>query len=279
MMVQIASKSCCWHTQIIGFVTHYRFCAASILRWGTRTRLIAYRKTMSRSLVAWALGFSFFAGPAFAQTSKPTVVPSEPPKPQASTDIKVPLLAAGLHLSDFEGMQPRPELRNQLAEVKDFIQNTPHDGEAAVEKTEVWFGRTQSALYFVFICYDHRPAEIRGHLARRENIVMDDNVSVLLDPFQDRRKGVLFQVNPAGVQADAAWTENNNNGPDYSYDQVWDSEGRVTREGWMALIEIPFRSIRFREASSDWGVVFSRNFPRNSEVDYWPRVAANISGV
>src|SRR5579863_8022130 len=111
MMVQIASKSCCSHPRIIGFVTHFGFCAASILRWGTGTRFIAYRKTMSRSLVAWALGFSFFAGPAFAQTSKPTVVPSEPPKPQAPTDIKVPLLSAGLHLSDFEGMQPRPELR------------------------------------------------------------------------------------------------------------------------------------------------------------------------
>ena len=106
----------------------------------------------------------------------------------------------------------------------------------------------------------------------------DDNVSVLLDPFQDRRKGVLFTVNPAGVQADAAWTENVN-GPDYSYDQIWDSEGRVTPDGWMALLAIPFRSLRFRSASSDWGVVFMRNLPRNSEVDFWPRVAANVSGV
>ena len=174
-------------------------------------------------------------------------------------------------------MQPRPELRDQLAEVKDFIQNSPRDGEAATEKTEVWLGHTHSTLYFVFICYDHRPAEISGHLARRENIVKDDNVAVLLDPFQDRRKGVMFSVNPAGVQADAAWTENLD--PDYSYDQVWDSEGRVTADGWMALVAIPFRSIRFRQSGSDWGAVFVRSFPRNSEVDYWPRVATNISGV
>ena len=219
----------------------------------------------------------FFSLVAVAQNAKPTAIPSGPPRPQAPTDVKVPLLISGLHLSDFEGMQPRAELRGQLAEVTGFTQNTPHDGEAATEKTDVWIGHTHSTLYFVFICYDHRPAEIRGHLARRENILMDDNVSVLLDPFQDRRRGVLFQVNPTGVQADAAWTENNQ--PDYSYDQVWDSEGRMTREGWMALVSIPFRSIRFREASPDWGVVFSRNLPRNSEVDYWPRVAANISGV
>ena len=88
---------------------------------------------------------------------------------------------------------------------------------------------------------------------------------------------MLFTVNPAGVQADAAWTDSPSvdysSDADYSYDQVWDSEARVTANGWMALIAIPFRSLRFRTAASDWGVVFSRNLPRNSELDFWPRVS------
>ena len=138
-------------------------------------------------------------------------------------------------------------------------------------------GYTKSVFYLVFICHDRHPEQIRGHLARRENVLNDDNVSVLFDPFQDRRKGVLFTVNPAGVQADAAWADNLST--DYSYDQVWDSEGQVTPGGWMALMAIPFRSLRFRPGGSDWGVVFARNFPRNSETDFWPRVAANVSGV
>jgi hypothetical protein len=232
---------------------------------------------MSRSLVVGVLAFFVFAGAGFAQNNKPTVAPSQPPKEQAPTDVKVPLLSAAIHLSDFSGMKPRPELHDQLVEVRDFIQNQPRDGDAATEKTDVWMGHTVTTLFFVFICYDHRPGDVRGHLARRENILKDDNVSVLLDPFQDRRKGVLFTVNPAGVQADAAWSENSD--PDYSYDQVWDSEGRVTSQGWMALIAIPFRSVRFRSAGSDWGVLFIRNLPRNSEEDFWPRVATNISGV
>ena len=168
-------------------------------------------------------------------------------------------------------------MREKLVKVSGFVQNSPRDGEAATEDTEVWLGHTRSALYVVFICRDHRPAEIRGHLARRENILKDDNVAVLLDPFQDRRKGVLFKVNPAGVQADAEWSENSD--PDYSYDQVWDSEAHVTPDGWMALISIPFQSVRYRSLSSDWGVVFSRSLPRNSEVDYWPRISAGVSGV
>jgi hypothetical protein len=197
------------------------------------------------------------------------------PKAQ-QRDYRVPLLSEGLKLSDFAGMKPRPELKDKLLKITGFIQNSPHDGQVATEETEVWLGYTKSTFYLVFICYDHHANLIRGHLARRENIFSDDNVSVLFDPFQDHRKGVLFTVNPAGVQADAAWTDGQ--GQDYSYDQVWDSEGQVTSDGWMALMAIPFRSLRFRPGGSNWGVVFGRNFPRNSETDNWPRIAANVSG-
>jgi hypothetical protein len=224
---------------------------------------------------------------AVAQGGKPPGLPAPPPNaqaakaqpaaPQPAGNDTVPLIAAGLHLSDFAGMEPRAELKGKLLHISGFIQNSPHDGQPATEETEVWLGYTKSALYFVFICHDHHPEQIRGHLARRENILNDDNVSVLLDPFQDRRKGILFTVNPVGVQADAAWADNINT--DYSYDQVWDSEGQVTDKGWMALMAIPFRSLRFRPNGADWGVVFGRNFPRNSESDFWPRVSTNITGV
>ncbi len=197
--------------------------------------------------------------------------------PHQRTDSPVPLIEQTLHLSDFPNMQPRAELRKRLAEVSDFIQNTPTDGQPATEKTEVWLARTRSAIYFVFICFDGQPNLIRSHLARRENILNDDGVAIFLDPFRDRRLGTEFRVNPMGVQADAAWSEAN--GTDYSYDTVWDSEGRVTEKGWMALIAIPFRSLRFRSQDSEWGAVFARFLPRNSETDCWPRVSASVTGV
>ncbi len=193
------------------------------------------------------------------------------------TIISVPLIDHGLRLSDFPNMAPRADLRPGLAVASDFIQNAPNDGEPASEKTEVWMARTRTAIYFVFICHDSHPELIRGHLARRENILNDDMVTVLIDPFRDRRTGVGFRVNPAGVQADASWSEATQT--DYSYDTVWDSEGQVTKTGWMALIAIPFRSLRFHSNQSDWGVVFLRNLPRNSESDFWPRVAASITGI
>lgn len=218
-----------------------------------------------------------------AQNSKPTPASPQPPKSEMPANLSVPLLSESIHLSDFSGMKPRPELQGKLAEVTGFVQNSPYDGQSATQETDVWIGHTKSTLYFVFICHDDRPPDIRTHLARRENVSGDDTVSVILDPFQDRQKGILFELNPAGVQADAAWTDSASLGytsdADYSYDQVWESETRVTASGWMALMAIPFRSIRFRSTPSDWGVVFMRSLPRNSELDFWPRVSTRISGV
>ena len=156
-------------------------------------------------------------------TSRQTATKSPAATPQKK-DTDDPLIDRPLHLADFPNMQPRVDLRAKLAHVSDFIQNSPVDGQPATEKTEVWMAHTKSTLYFVFICYDRHPELIRGHLARRENILNDDGVGVGLDPFRDRRLGTLFRVNPAGVQADAAWSEAS--GADFSYDTVWDSEGR-----------------------------------------------------
>jgi hypothetical protein len=204
------------------------------------------------------------------------------PSPERSSvrqrgNHRVPLIQERLRLSDFEGMKPRAGLKDKLLKISGFIQNAPRDGEPGTEKTEVWLGHTKNELDIVFVCHDHQTEEIRSHMTRREDIMHDDNVTVILDPFQDHRKGVLFKVNPAGVQADAAWSDLV--GPDFSYDLVWDSEGQVTSDGWMALMSIPFRSLRFRAGSSNWGVVFIRNLPRNSEMDFWPRVAADTFGI
>ena len=53
-------------------------------------------------------------------------------------------------------------MKDRLAKVSGFIQNVPNDGEAATQQTEVWVAHTKSTLYFVFICHDNRPGDIRS---------------------------------------------------------------------------------------------------------------------
>jgi hypothetical protein len=188
----------------------------------------------------------------------------------------VPRLDREVTLGDFDGMNPSAWVRDHMVPVNGFVQNSPIDNAAPSERTNVWLGRTATTFFAVFICYDHHPETIRGHLARRENIDADDSVGILLDPLQDRRRGVLFQVNPVGVQEDSNWVDPGNS--DNSYDQVWNSDARRTSQGWIAMMAIPFRSIRSRADAPEWGVVLRRDLPRNSETDYWPRVTQSISG-
>ena len=147
--------------------------------------------------IALVLFAGFFGRLAAAQVSntqdsKPSVVSTAPPTPQRPSDVKVPLLDQPLKLSDFAGMKLRPELKDKVGEITGFIQQVPMDGRPATEKTEVYLGHTRSTLYAVFLCFDDHASLIRSHLARRENVLNDDNVSLLLDPFQDRRRGVMF---------------------------------------------------------------------------------------
>ncbi len=119
---------------------------------------------------------------AAPKTSRQTAAKS-PPATAQKKDTADPLIDRPLHLADFPNMQPRADLRAKLANVSDFIQNAPFDGQPATEKTEVWMAHTKTTLYFVFICHDRHPELIRGHLARRENILNDDDVAVFSIPF------------------------------------------------------------------------------------------------
>lgn len=215
-------------------------------------------------------------GNALAQHNKPTVTPTAPIHQQSITAVRVPVLTRKLRLADFEDMTPSASVKSQLAQISGFTQNSPFNGHPPTQKTDVYLGRTPNSLQIAFLCFDDRPADIRRHLARRENITTDDNVGIILDTFADRRHGTLFQVNPLGVQADAAWSEDND--PDYSYDQIWDSAGEVTSKGWIGILSIPFSSLRFPPGGMPWGAVFLRNIPRNSETDNWPAISSNVTG-
>ncbi|MBE7181438.1 MAG: carbohydrate binding family 9 domain-containing protein, partial [Terriglobus roseus] len=204
------------------------------------------------------------------------LAPNAPTHLAPPQTLQIPLLDRPVSLADFSNMEPVPALRGKLAYVAELSQNQPFDTKPASERTEVWLGRTRTTLFVVFACHDSRPNLMRAHLARRENIDQDDYVSLLVDPFQDRRRGILFEVNPLGVQADANWSETDD--PDFSYDQIWDSSARRTPKGWMALMAIPFRSIRSRSTAPEWGLVLGRNLPRLSETDYWPHISQQISG-
>ena len=191
--------------------------------------------------------------------------------------LHIPHLQKRPTIEDFESMQPSPSVAAEMLKVDGFLQRDPKDGAPISQKTEVYIGYTNENLYVVCLCFDSEPNKIRTHMVRREQINDDDQFGFVLDTFSDRKTGVFFYTNPYGVQQDGIW--NDFNEPDYSYDMLWNSQGRVNAQGYVLWFEIPFRSLRFpRTSEQTWGIFFERDIRRNNENAFYPHITSNAQG-
>lgn len=197
--------------------------------------------------------------------------------------LVIPRLPRSPNIEDFLSMVPEGDIAPQMTRITHFIQREPHDGEPVTQPTEAYLGYDDKNLYVVFVCHDD-PSKVRAHLTRRKAFAgYDDDVAVMLDTFHDRRRAYEFQVNPIGIQWDAIWTEasyaDTGGNFDTSFETLWYSKGKLTAEGYVVWVAIPFRSLRFPAVHDQtWGLVLLRDITRDNEQAFWPRVSINQEG-
>jgi len=208
---------------------------------------------------------------------RPVVTPSSPPPPAvinavSGKTLRIPKVSQAPTLDDFV-LKRRREAE---VAVSDFRQLQPGDGEPASRPTTAYLSYDEDNLYVIFVCRDD-PEKIRAHVSRREDIANDDAVSITLDTFHDLRRAYTFVVNPVGVQLDGILTEGQ--GTDFSFDTLWQSDGRVTSDGYIVRMAIPFKSLRFSgEQLQTWGIALGRSIIRNNEQSYWPYITDRVQG-
>jgi hypothetical protein len=205
----------------------------------------------------------------------------------APPTVQIPRIDEPPALSDFDDMQPSARVAGHMVKVTGFIVREPADGTQPSQNTDVYLAYDQHNLYAVFVCWDKEPDKIRARMTRREDIFSDDSAEIMIDTFHDARRAYAFAVNPFGIQWDALWTEGSIGtggagdftGFDPSFDTVWRSEGRLTDRGYLALIAIPFKSLRFPDTDQqEWGIILNRSIPRTNENIFWPRISNRIQG-
>jgi len=211
---------------------------------------------VSGRMLTFAAAALLLTSPAFA----------EPPH------VRIPRATRPPTIEDFLDRQP------DEGRIEGFVQREPGDGVPVSESTVAYLSYDDDRFYVVFVCEEREPSRLRARLAPREAIAADDQVGVLLDTFHDRRRAYLFSVNPLGIQSDALLTEGQPD--DYSYDTVWYSSGRLTANGFIVWIAIPFKSLRLPPGrDQEWGLALVRAIPRNSEQAYWPAVTRRVEGL
>src|SRR5688500_12981793 len=141
----------------------------------------------------------------------------------------------------------------------------PGENTKAPVRTQCLMTHDSDALYVAFRAYDPESSKIRAHYTDRDLAFQDDFVGVVLDTFNDDRRAFEFFVNPLGVQMDLIQDDTNRN-EDESWDAIWSTAGRITAEGYIVEMAIPFTSIRFpkSDAEQTWGVDMVRIYPRSA---------------
>jgi len=116
-----------------------------------------------------------------------------------------------------------------------LTQQNPRPGAPTQYQTEVRVLRHGDRLYFGFTCRDPEPSAIRVHTLQRDgDVTGDDTVSIVLEPYLDKKTGYFFQVNAAGARIDGLISSATTTSLDW--DGVWDARTSRNEDGWSAEI-------------------------------------------
>ena len=152
--------------------------------------------------------------------------------------------------------------------IDDLHQFDPVDHGEPTEHTEVYVLYDDDNLYIAARMFDSEPDQIRARqMVQGQGMWFDDSFTVLLDPFNNKRTGYSFQVNPVGNRRDGIFetpTEQNQD-----WEGIWHAEARINDEGWAAEFSIPFKTLNFDPNNADWGFTVERSIARKQEDIAW----------
>ena len=146
----------------------------------------------------------------------------------------------------------------EVTPIGDFIQQEPTEGEPATEKTEAWIFFDNANLYVSARCWDSSPEREIANEMRRDSgtILQNENFGIVLDTFNDKRNGFLFQSTPLAAQRDGTVNDERQN---VDWNGVWDVKTERFEQGWTVEFAIPFKTLRYDSNPVQvWGINLRR---------------------
>ncbi len=150
--------------------------------------------------------------------------------------------------------------------VGDLHQVKPIEFGDPTERTQFLLLYDGNALYIGVRAFDSEPGGVTARVLRQgEGLRGEDRVKVLLSPFNDKRSGYSFLVNPNGVRFEGIYKDGNF---DREWSGIWHAASKIGQDGWTTEIRIPFKTLSFN-VDEDWGINFSREIARKQEEVGW----------
>ena len=171
-------------------------------------------KSVSLSVIAGAL--LFLASHAIAQETS-----MEEKRFRVNRIATAPLIDGRIGDSEWAG----------AARVSDLHEVEPVEFTSPSERTVWYFAYDDKALYVAAHAYDSEPDEIVARTLRQGgNLGSDDTLSILIDPFNNKRSGYSFTLNPNGVRAEAIYATATR--PSDEWDGIWRGAATTVDDGW-----------------------------------------------
>ena len=128
--------------------------------------------------------------------------------------------------------------------IADLHQIVPIEYSEPSEPTRIRVYYDDDALYISARMLDSQPEAITANTLRQgAQFWGDDFLSVVLAPFNDKRNGYRFQLNPNGVRMEILFYDTS--GQDWNWNGIWDGAASRDDTGWTAEIAIPFKTLSF----------------------------------
>lgn len=157
------------------------------------------------------------------------------------------------------------EVWQQADSAYEFVQYTPYERTQPTEKTVVYVLQDEANIYFAFRCYTGNRKPVSSPMGE------EDDITVKIDPFGSKTTGYYFWVF-ASDQIWDGWLFDDGRSNDDSWEGVWFRGVRLYEDRYEVEIKVPFKSIRYKNGLTEWGVQFKRRIPFTGETDFWTEV-------
>ena len=126
-------------------------------------------------------------------------------------------------------------------------------------------------MYFAFIVHSKGDQLIKS-LKRDVGYEGSDGISIVLDPLNQKTNGFFFVLTASNVQSEDQLSSSSEDKPSWSWDTRWYSATKIYEDYWIAEIAIPFKSLRYNELQTVWGINFLRADFKSNEYNCWTKV-------
>lgn len=160
---------------------------------------------------------------------------------------------------------------------KDFWEYFPSDSLRTNVKTEIYMVFDDKNLYIGAKCYSEGDDYVISSLRRDFRAGGNDNITFLIDPFQDRTNAFVFGMNPAGVRREALIANGGRERGSWNggWDNKWKGESYVGDGFWSCELVIPLSTMRFKEGIKTWYFNSYRFDTQSATRSSWNRIPQN----